>query len=714
MRRFARARPALAAIALVAAAGLATAAGGSGRAAPAPPVGAQLAALSRPLLTTSIASQRIYFVMPDRYANGDPSNDRGGQSGSRVSTGYDPADDGWYHGGDLKGLTGGCSDPKVGLRRVKDIGFTAVWIAPVLRQRWVQASSAAYHGYWGLDFTTVDPHLGTDADFAAFVDCAHSLGLKVYLDVVTNHTGDVVQLSGGSSYSDLPYKDCRGKPFNPTRYAGGKTFPCLNLQSFPRMPILLPPDKAAKKPAWLNDVRRYHNRGDIDWSSCDPRCSEQGDFFGLDDLFTEQPVVARGLADIYSGWIRRFKIDGFRVDTARHVDHAFFEVWVPRIRAAARAAGVKDFEIFGEAFITDSLELSAYMRYRALPNVIDFPLWDAAVRYVSGAAGARAVSIRFQDDDYFNLPNGIAFTPTTFLGNHDVGRPARLIQNQFGAKDDELLRRTLLGYSLLYLVRGAPVVMSGDEVGMIGAGGDKQARQDMFPTQVRYWQQEERLAAGPIAAGSSFDVTGHPVGEHLRLLGSLRDTHPALSTGTSAIRLAREGLLVLSRFDTAARREYVAAFNAAPTSARVTVPTATPAATWQPLLGTAAPTTSDTAGRLTLTVPPLTAVLMRADADLPVRSPGATTVRVTPDDLSSLHRVQASVASADPVTVTLAMRRDGDAAWRRLGVDASPPYRAFADLGRIRAGTRVHFVAVVRSSSGVVSTSPVTSITLRR
>ena len=714
MRRFARVRPALAAIALVAAAGLATAAGGSGRAAPAPPVGAQLAALSRPLLTTSIASQRIYFVMPDRYANGDPSNDRGGQSGSRVSTGYDPADDGWYHGGDLKGLTGGCSDPKVGLRRVKDLGFTAVWIAPVLRQRWVQASSAAYHGYWGLDFTTVDPHLGTDADFAAFVDCAHSLGLKVYLDVVTNHTGDVVQLSGGSSYSDLPYKDCRGKPFNPTRYAGGKTFPCLNLQSFPRMPILLPPDKAAKKPAWLNDVRRYHNRGDIDWSSCDPRCSEQGDFFGLDDLFTEQPVVARGLADIYSGWIRRFKIDGFRVDTARHVDHAFFEVWVPRIRAAARAAGVKDFEIFGEAFITDSLELSAYMRYRALPNVIDFPLWDAAVRYVSGAAGARAVSIRFQDDDYFNLPNGIAFTPTTFLGNHDVGRPARLIQNQFGAKDDELLRRTLLGYSLLYLVRGAPVVMSGDEVGMIGAGGDKQARQDMFPTQVRYWQQEERLAAGPIAAGSSFDVTGHPVGEHLRLLGSLRDTHPALSTGTSAIRLAREGLLVLSRFDTAARREYVAAFNAAPTSARVTVPTATPAATWQPLLGTAAPTTSDTAGRLTLTVPPLTAVLMRADADLPVRSPGATTVRVTPDDLSSLHRVQASVASADPVTVTLAMRRDGDAAWRRLGVDASPPYRAFADLGRIRAGTRVHFVAVVRSSSGVVSTSPVTSITLRR
>ena len=295
---------------------------------------------------------------------------------------------------------------------------------------------------------------------------------------------------------------------------------------------------------------------------------------------------------------------------------------MPRIKAAARAAGVKDFQIFGEAFITDSLELSAYMRYRALPNVIDFPLWDSAVRYVSGAAGARAVSIRFEDDDYFNLPNGIAFTPTTFLGNHDVGRPARLIQNQFGATGDELLQRTLLGYSLLYLVRGAPVVMSGDEVGMIGAGGDKQARQDMFPTQVRYWQQEERLAAPPIGTGSSFDVVGHPVGRHLSALGALRDAHPALSTGSSAVRFAREGRLVLSRFDLAERREYIVAFNAAPTATRVTVPTATPSTTWLPLLGTGETATSDSAGRLSVSVPALTAVLLKADADLPARQAG--------------------------------------------------------------------------------------------
>ena len=142
-----------------------------------PPAGDELRALATLPTHSAFASQRIYFVMPDRYANGDASNDRGGASGPRDATGYDPADTGWYHGGDLKGLVGRCDDTKYGLARVKDLGFTALWLAPVVVQRWVQGDSASYHGYWGLDFTRVDPHLGTDADFAALVDCAHRLGL---------------------------------------------------------------------------------------------------------------------------------------------------------------------------------------------------------------------------------------------------------------------------------------------------------------------------------------------------------------------------------------------------------------------------------------------------------------------------------------------------------------------------------------------------------
>ena len=167
------------------------------------PTGAALDALAKPPTYSAFASQRIYFVMPDRYANGDPSNDRGGLTGPRSVTGYDPADPGWYHGGDLKGLTGSCTDTRTGLARIKGLGFTALWVTPVVVQQYVQADSAAYHGYWGLDFTRVDPHLGSNADFAAFVECAHSLRMKVYLDVVVNHTADVIIPAGGL---DLPWR----------------------------------------------------------------------------------------------------------------------------------------------------------------------------------------------------------------------------------------------------------------------------------------------------------------------------------------------------------------------------------------------------------------------------------------------------------------------------------------------------------------------------
>jgi len=187
-------------------------------------------------------------VLADRYANGDPANDRGGVTGSREQTRFDPTHPAWYRGG---------------------------------------------------------------------------------------------------GYSDAPYRNCNGRRFDPARYGGGTTFPCVDAGGMPHSPVLLDADAHAKKPEWLNDVAGYHNRGDIDFSSCDERCYEQGDFYGLDDLFTEQLRVANGLARIYGDWIRRFRVDGFSVDTARHVDVAFFHRWVPEIRAAARSAGVRDFQIFG-------------------------------------------------------------------------------------------------------------------------------------------------------------------------------------------------------------------------------------------------------------------------------------------------------------------------------------------------------------------------------
>ena len=132
-----------------------------------------------------LAKDLIYFVFPDRYLNGDTSNDK--------FPGYDPRDTAFFHGGDLKGLTGTCAPGDNGLTRIKKLGFTAVWVTPLVVQQKPTPNGAGYHGYWGVDFLDVDPHLGTKADLLAFSECAKKLGLKLILDVVTNHTGDVIQ-----------------------------------------------------------------------------------------------------------------------------------------------------------------------------------------------------------------------------------------------------------------------------------------------------------------------------------------------------------------------------------------------------------------------------------------------------------------------------------------------------------------------------------------
>lgn len=642
----------------------------------APPRGAALAALAQPPIRTAIASERIYFVMTDRYANGNAAND--------AQPGFDPADPGYFHGGDFAGLTGNCEGTRLGLARLKDLGFSAVWITPPYKNKPVQADSAGYHGYWAVDLTTVDPHLGSEQEFGVFVECAHRLGLKVYLDVVLNHTADVIQLS---SY----------------QYVGPP--------APPHTPSVPPEERSAKAPAWLNDPANYHNRGNIDFSNCDGTCLELGDFFGLDDLATEKANVRDGLVDVFADWIRRYKIDGFRIDTARHVERAFFRVWVPRILEAAREAGVPNFEIFGEAFIRDAVELSTFVRDRGLPNVLDFPMQDAIARFAGGSAGAGGIADRLRDDDYFALPNGVVHTPPTFIGNHDIGRAALMIRSLGVGAAGPLLDRVRLGYSLLYLLRGAPVVYYGDEFGIIGRGGDKQARHDLFPTQVSEWQTEERLGGPPIGTGSSFDVD-HELAADLRRLGVLRAAHPALSVGATIVRRSDRNVLVISRIDAAARREYVAAFNSGTSQAPLAVPTSTPLARWTPLFGTSERFESAPDRTLSLHLAPLSAVLLRADRDLPARRPARPALRVVRDSLSDFWRVSAT-SGAQPASVSFAIKR-GRAAWRLLAADDSPPHRAFLDPTKFSRRERVHLVAIARSLDGATAVSRVVPFTVRR
>ena len=185
-----------------------------------------------------MTDQDFYFVMGDRFANGDPANDTGGLGGDRLVTGFDPTRKGFYNGGDLDGL-------RSKLDYIQGLGTDAIWLTPIFKNKPVQLEdgpSAGYHGYWITDFTQVDPHLGTNQDLAELVDAAHDRGMKVFFDIITNHTADVIGYAEGDrrpyvSKDAVPYRDAAGQPFDDRDYAGTSSFPALDpATSFPYEP----------------------------------------------------------------------------------------------------------------------------------------------------------------------------------------------------------------------------------------------------------------------------------------------------------------------------------------------------------------------------------------------------------------------------------------------------------------------------------------------
>ena len=343
-----------------------------------------------------VSDEVIYFVLPDRFANGDPANDTGGYEADRLVSGFDPTHKGFYHGGDLKGLT-------ERLDYIQGMGVTAIWFAPIFKNKPVQGpagdESAGYHGYWVTDFTSVDPHFGTNAEFKAFVDAAHARGMKVFMDIITNHTADVIQYAEGEyayrSKGDYPYST-RGGPdgqrINPGFAGdddpGAENWAKLVNPDFAYSPVIPEPERDIKVPAWLNDPIYYHNRGNSEWWG---ESAVYGDFAGLDDLATEHPRVVEGMIEIFGSWIDRFGIDGFRVDTVKHVNPEFWRAFVPAMLERAEAKGIDEFLIFGEVYIDGARPgpLAVYTRRDELPSVLDFH-FQSAVREVVANMFSRA------------------------------------------------------------------------------------------------------------------------------------------------------------------------------------------------------------------------------------------------------------------------------------------------------------------------------------
>ncbi|MFE4997902.1 pullulanase-type alpha-1,6-glucosidase [Streptomyces mirabilis] len=676
---------------------------------PAPPSDAKLAA--EPARHDDTREQ-FYFVMPDRFANGDTSNDRGGLTGSRLATGYDPTDKGFYQGGDLKGLTGK-------LDYIKKLGTTAIWMAPIFKNQPVQGeganASAGYHGYWITDFTQVDPHFGTNKDLATLISKAHAKGMKVFFDVITNHTADVVDYEGKSydylSKGAFPYLTKDGKPFDDADYADGKkTFPAVTTASFPKTPTV-PADKAnVKVPSWLNDPTMYHNRGDSTYAG---ENATYGDFSGLDDLWTERPEVVSGMEKIYEKWVRDFGVDGFRIDTVKHVDMEFWTQWATALDKYAAERGRKNFFMFGEVYSADTSITSPYVTQGRLDATLDFPFQDAARSYASQGGSAKKLASVFGDDYKYTTDKANAYEQVTFLGNHDMGRIGYFLnQDNPKATDAELVKKDELANALMFLSRGNPVVYYGDEQGFTGAGGDKDARQTMFASKVADYLDDDELGTDRTHASDAYD-TSAPLYKEIAALSKLRKDNPALADGVQSERYAADGAGIYAFSRTGGNgTEYLVALNNAGEAKTATFATGSADMTFQGIYGTSSRLTSDADKNVTVTVPAGSAVVLKAARPLgaPAAKP-ALTLKAPDAGATGTVELGADVTGGQLDRVVFAAQV-GNGKWRTLGSADHAPYKVTQVIGKdVPAGTALRYKAVVVDSAGRTASATATSTT---
>jgi glycosidase len=688
------------------------------------------AALVPPPFRSEAAGQQFYFVMTDRFANGDSSNDAGGlgggglgggdageagadKGGDRLTTGFDPTDPGFFHGGDLAGL-------RERLDYIQGLGTTAIWLTPSFVNKVFQGdgenASAGYHGYWVTDFTQIDPHFGTNEELQELISDAHGRGIKVYFDIITNHTADVIRTSNG----DYAYRPTSEAPYTP---------------------VVDPAEAHIKSPEWLNDPSYYHNRGDTTWEG---ESVTYGDFGGLDDLNTEDPRVVNGFVDVYSTWVD-IGIDGFRIDTVKHVNFEFWEAFTQGIHEHAVSVGKPDFFMFGEVYDGDPGILSRYPRNTDMNAVLDFGFQGAAVAFARGG-DAGGLQQLFRNDDFYTTPHSSASELPTFLGNHDMGRAGYLLGD---AADPPAALR--LAHDLMFLTRGQPVVYYGDEQGFAGTDGDKDSRQDMFATQVPGFAAEALVDGTPFGTQGHFNLDAW-LYQHIAALARLRADHPALVSGTQSERWADpgQGVYATSRVavdvPAAERIEYVVAFNNS-TEPRTIEPTLfTPDAHYSvlwgevPEAGAGSDITTGPDGKAQITVPGMSTVVLMADQ--PVGSGSERWVNIVePQDGvvgTGLNAIAADIDDATWALTAFSWRvagasgdgANGDAAsvdgtsgdgagvddpgvespaqWQPLGTAETTDPRVFHDTSGIAPGTQLEYRAITMDTSGTTAQATTT------
>jgi glycosidase len=385
--------------------------------------------------------QVVYFVMTDRFANGDKSND------DMKKGEFDPTDINKYSGGDLQGIIDH-------LDYIQGLGATAVWITPPVANMWWDPlqQSGGYHGYWARNLKKVDEHIGTLDTYKALSIALHKRGMYLIQDVVPNHMGNFFTYS---SYD--PNDVTKGFVKNTNAVPGSKP----EQAPFDQNDATNPAQNAAAIYHWTPTITDYN----------DPNQELNYQLSDLDDLNSENPVVRSALRDSYGYWIKEAGVDAFRVDTVKFVPHEFWNDFfystdstAPGMMAVAKATGRSDFFAFGEVYeipppLDDVLEhkISGYLGTAAkpeLPALLGYPLYGEIGRVFAGGKPTSYMTYRlgkFMDPSLYPNPNR---TPT-FIDNHDVQRFLSLGTPQG-------LNQAL---SFIFTIPGIPIVYYGTEQG---------------------------------------------------------------------------------------------------------------------------------------------------------------------------------------------------------------------------------------------------------
>ena len=469
--------------------------------------------------------QVIYQLVVDRFANGDARND------FRV----DPTSLARYQGGDWQGIIDQ-------LDYLQALGVTALWISPVVLNVDTDAGIDGYHGYWAVDLERVNPHFGDLAMLRRLVDAVHERGMLVVLDIVTNHMGQVfyydvnhngqpddsVQGSGviapGGSPSQMTSPLARINEFDPDFDPRGiQSFTSLGAAGpapirFFDMPGIF---RVPPRPALFSDPSAYNRRGrTVDFD--DPIQLLTGDFpGGLKDVATTDPRVREEMVRVYVDWVLRTDLDGFRIDTIKHVENEFWEYFAPEVRRQLAAAGKTNFFMFGEAFDGRDDLIGSFTTEGRLDSVFyfsqKFRVFDSVFRDGGATQGiADLLAERAVNYGHTPQPGGIGVAPdaalVNFIDNHDVTRFL------FGRNDD--VGRGSLRAALTYLMTedGIPCLYYGTEQGLAG-GNDPTNRETLWPT--------------------GYD-TAHPMFQHIARLTRIRAHYEALRRGGFELRWVSE------------------------------------------------------------------------------------------------------------------------------------------------------------------------------